>query len=48
MGVVSPHSDDEPRREDLLAALQRTSRVIHGPGGSARIVTLSHNALANG
>jgi hypothetical protein len=48
MGAVPPRSDDEIRRDGLLAALQQTGRVIHGPGGSARIVALPPNALATG
>jgi hypothetical protein len=48
MGAVPPRSDDEIGRDGLHAALQQTSRVIHGPGGSARIVAFSPNALATG
>ena len=31
MGVVPPCSDDETRRDGLLAAPQQTRRVIYGP-----------------
>ena len=48
MGVIPPRSYDETRRDGLLAALQQTGRVIHGPGGSAWIVALHSNALATG
>ena len=48
MGVIPPHSDDETRRDGVLAALQQTGRAIHGPGGSARIVARSPDALATG
>jgi hypothetical protein len=48
MGVIPPRSDDETRRDGLLADLQPTSRVLHGPGGSAWIVALNSNALATG
>jgi hypothetical protein len=48
MGAVPPRSDDETRRDGLLAAVQQTSRVIHGPGGSAPIVGLPPNTLATG
>jgi hypothetical protein len=48
MGVDPLRSDDETRRNGVLAALQQTGRAIHGPGGSARIVVPSSNALATG
>jgi hypothetical protein len=48
LGVVPPRSDDETRRDGLLAALLQTSRVIHGSGGSAWLVALYPNALATG
>jgi hypothetical protein len=48
MGVIPPRSDDETRRDGLLAVSQQTSRAIHGPGDSAWIVALHSNALATG
>jgi hypothetical protein len=48
MGVFPPRSDDETRRDGLLAALQQTSRAIHDPGGSAPIAARSPDALATG
>ena len=48
MGVDPPRSDDETRRDGVLAALQQTGRAIHGPGGSARIVARSPDAFATG
>jgi len=48
MGVFPPRSDDETRRDGLLAALQRTSQAANGPGGSARIVARSPDAFATG
>jgi hypothetical protein len=45
MGDIPPRSEDETSRDGLLAFLQQTSRVIHGPGGSAGIVALDSNAL---
>ena len=48
MGVDPPRSDEETRRDGVLAALQQTGRAIHGPGGSARIVARSPDAFATG
>jgi hypothetical protein len=48
MGVVPPCSDDEARRDGLLAAPQQTRRVIHGPEAPARIVALHSDAHATG
>jgi hypothetical protein len=48
MGAVPPRSDDETRCDGLVAAVQLASRVMHGPGRSARIVALPTNALATG
>ena len=48
MGVVPPCSDDETRRDGLLAAPQQTRRVVHGPGAPARIVALHSDAHATG
>jgi hypothetical protein len=44
MGVVPPCSDDDARRDGLLAAPQQTRRVIHGPEAPARIVALHSDA----
>jgi hypothetical protein len=48
MGLVPPDPNDEARRDGLLAGLRQTGRVIHGPGGPARIVAIYSNALATG
>ena len=48
MGVVPPCSDDETRRDGLLATLHQTRLVIHGPGAPARIVALHSDAHATG
>jgi hypothetical protein len=48
MGVVPPCSEDETRRDGLLAAPQQTRRVIHGPEALARIVAFHSDVHATG
>jgi hypothetical protein len=48
MGVVPSCSDDESRRDGLLATMHQARRVIHGPGAPARIVALHSDAHTTG